>query len=129
MSGILRGAGLGLLLLFLVVLLREAGFRGARLLSLIGTVGLVGLSVTGIGGIFERLNLSSYLAGGEELFVTVVRILGVGIAFGITADACRDMGEAGVSGAVLMLGRVEIFALTVPYIGELLDLARGYLGQ
>ena len=40
-----RGAALGLLVLVLSVLLREAGFRGARLISLVGAVLLMGLAV------------------------------------------------------------------------------------
>lgn len=129
MSGAVRYVGLAILVLCLTVLLREAGFRGARLVSLVGCVLLVGLSVSGVSDIFSLLGIRAELSGdGGLIYETAVKILGVSIAFGITADFCRDMGESGVAGATLMLGRVEIFALITPHIRELLTLVRGYLG-
>ena len=123
-----RGAALGLLVLVLSVLLREAGFRGARLISLVGAVLLMGLAVLKMQDILVLLSLGDRVENMGEELASVLRIVGGGVVFGLVADAARDMGEVGVANAVLVVGRVEIFALSLPYLIKLLDTAAEYFG-
>ena len=123
-----RGAALGLLVLVLSVLLREAGFRGARLISLVGAVLLMGLAVLKMQDILVLLSLGDRVENMGEELAAVLRIVGGGVVFGLVADAARDMGEVGVANAVLVVGRVEIFALSLPYLIKLLDTAAEYFG-
>ena len=123
-----RGAALGLLVLVLSVLLREAGFRGARLISLVGAVLLMGLAVLKMQDILVLLSLGDRVENMGEELAAVLRIVGGGVVFGLVADAARDMGEVGVANAVLVVGRVEIFALSLPYLINLLDTAAEYFG-
>ena len=121
-----RFAAFGLLICILSLLLREAGFRGFRLVSLVGTVGLFGGAVIGMEGILDALLLSERLGDSAGELSAIFKIVGVGAVFGIITDMARDMGELGVASALLVVGRVEIFALCLPYILRLLDLAREY---
>ena len=123
-----RGAALGLLALVLSVLLREAGFRGARLISLVGAVLLMALAVLKMQDILVLLSLGDRVENMGEELAAVLRIVGGGVVFGLVADAARDMGEVGVANAVLVVGRVEIFALSLPYLIKLLDTAAEYFG-
>lgn len=125
---VVRGAALGLLAVILSFLLREAGFRGARLVSLVGTVLILGLAVVKMDDILGVLSLGGRVDGMGEELGTVLKIVGSGIVFGIVADAARDIGEAGVSSAVLVVGRVEIFAISMPYLVKLLDTVAEYFG-
>ena len=121
-----KEAALGLLVCVLSLLLREAGFRGSRLVSLVGVVGLMGFAVLEVDRILDELSLSERLGNGAEQISDIFKIVGVGIVFGMISDMARDMGEGGVASALLVVGRVEIFALSVPYISSVLELAVGY---
>ena len=125
---VVRGAALGLIAVVLSILLREAGFRGARLISLVGVVLIMGLAVLKMQDVLTLLSLGDRVKNMGEELATVFRIVGAGIVFGIVSDAARDMGEVGVANAVLVVGRVEIFAISVPYLVKLLDTAAEYFG-
>ena len=125
---VVRDAALGLLTVILSLLLREAGFRGSRLVSLVGTVLILGLAVLKMDDILGMLSLGGRVDGMGEELGTVLKIVGSGIVFGLVADTARDMGEVGVSSAILVVGRVEIFAISVPYLVKLLDTVAEYFG-
>ena len=109
----LQVVGYTFITLFLVVILREVGFRGARLLSLVGVVGLLSACVLGIeslGAVFDKIGQGVP----DEYAITVMKIIGVGYASGICSDVCLELGEAGLSGAVSLFGRIEMLALSAP---------------
>ena len=101
------------------VVLRELGFRGTRLVMLIGTVSLIGASVTYIG---DALSLLPSVQDGGEYAVAMLKIVGVGYAFGICSDVCRELGESGVANAVGLVGRVETFLAVLPYFEKMIEL-------
>ena len=125
---VVRGAALGIVVLVLSILLREAGFRGARLISLVGVVLLMGLAVMKMQDVLTLLSIADRVENMDGELGPVFKIVGCGIVFGIVADAARDMGEVGVANTVLVVGRVEIFAISVPYLIKLLDTAAEYFG-
>ena len=117
---VMKVIGYALLALFLTVILREVGFRGARLISLIGVVGLLSASVVGIealGDVFVRIGQG--LPDGYA--VTVMKIMGVGYSSGICADACLEFGEAGLSQAITLFGRVEMLVISAPFAVAVLE--------
>jgi hypothetical protein len=108
-----------LLTLFLGVLLRELGFKGSRLVVLLGTVSVLGLCVIYVG---EAVSLFPGLDGdGREYSVAMLKMVGVGYAFGICSDVCRELGETGLASAVSLFGRVEILMLSMPFIKRVLE--------
>ena len=129
MSGAVRYVALGLVVCLLSLLLREAGFKGARLVGIIGIVGLVGISAMGIERIFEQLFGQAGDGAVTDLVSGAMRIVGLGYIFGICSDVCRELGEPGVASAVLTVGRVEIFLASVPYLSELLDTVGELVGK
>ena len=54
-------------------------------------------------------------------------MLGVGYVFGIVSDICEEMGERGISSAVINAGRIEIFLLIFPYFKKILEMGIGLL--
>jgi len=59
---------------------------------------------------------------GLDYAKAIIKIIGAGYVFGIGADICRELGEVGVGSAVLVAGRIEIFAITLPYFKKILDI-------
>jgi hypothetical protein len=78
--------------------------------------------------VLTLLSIADRVENMDEELGTIFKIVGCGIVFGIVADAARDMGEVGVANTVLVVGRVEIFAISVPYLIKLLDTAAEYFG-
>ncbi|MBQ8372340.1 MAG: hypothetical protein IJX38_05350 [Clostridia bacterium] len=124
MSNPIGIAGIGVLIAFLCLILRQAGFGAYRAVSLVGVVGMLAVAVTGIGSIVGELLAPAGEKMGE-LVTLVMRIIGVGYVFGICADICRDVGEGSVANAVLTVGRVEILLLSLPALRYVMELVGG----
>ena len=105
--------------LFLGVVLKELGFKGTRLVMILGTLSLLCVSITYIGEAMSIFPVA--YADGEEYAVAMLKMVGVGYAFGICSDICRELGEGSLSGVVVLLGRVEILALSVPFIKRIIE--------
>ena len=108
-----------LITLFLGLLLKELGFRGATLVLLFGTVSVVGVAVLSLGKIFSLL--PGVDAEGREYAEAMLKIIGVGYVFGICSDVCSQLGETSLSSAVALCGRAEIIALSVPFIKRIIE--------
>ena len=108
-----------LITLFLGVVLKELGFKGSRLIMLLGTVSLLGLSVIYVG---EAVSLFPGLDGeGKEYSVAMLKMVGVGYAFGICSDVCRELGETSLASALCLFGRIEILMLSMPFVKNVLE--------
>ena len=106
--------------LFLGVLLREFGFRGARLFSILGTVTVIGALIISVG---NASPIGAYLSDGvnKEYASMILKIIGVGYVSGICSDICTDLGEMGLSGAVAMIGKIEIVLISLPCAKEIIE--------
>lgn len=105
--------------LFLGVVLKELGFKGTRLVMLLGTLSLLCISVTYIGEVIAMLPAVG--EDGKEYAVVMLKMVGVGYAFGVCSDVCRELGETSLSGVVALLGRVEILVLSVPFVKRIIE--------
>ena len=65
------------------------------------------LSVTGLSG---------------ELFVVLLKIIGVGYLVEFSANCCQDCGNSSVASKVLLAGKLTIFALSISIMKELIEL-------
>ena len=108
-----------LITLFLGLLLKELGFRGATLVLLLGTVSVVGVAVLSLGGIFSILPGVDGESG--EYAEAMLKIVGVGYIFGVCSDVCSQLGEGSLSSAVTLCGRMEIIALSTPFIKRIIE--------
>lgn len=110
---VMKVVGYAFLVLFLVVILREMGFRGVRLVSLIGAVGLLSACIFGVEALSETFD---GIGRGvpDEYTVAVMKIMGVGYSSGICADVCLEFGEVSLSNAVTLFGRVEMLLISAP---------------
>lgn len=113
---------LGVLLAVVGFLLSEIGFKGKRAFALLSFV-LIGISVlSDAGELFsEILSLSEGL-GVADTAKGALKVVGIGYVFGISSDIADQLGETGVSKALTLAGRIEILALTIPYIKEIIEL-------
>lgn len=114
--------GAALTLAVIVFLLREVNFRAAGVIAVISAALLLLRAV----GIYEKAKdaLISLPDGISEsgVFEAMLKVTGLTYLYGISADVCRDLGEAGISKALEAVGRVEIMLIAVPYVTEIIML-------
>ncbi len=125
MSGLIGFVGMGVLLASLGFMLRELGFRGAPLIGVLGITLLFLATLLRIEDVLSALDGVIKLAGISEMVSAALRIIGVGYVAGMSADVCRQMGEVGTAKVIEGLGRVEMLAMSMPYLGKIVDLVVG----
>jgi hypothetical protein len=113
-------AFLGLVFAFCAVLLKNLGWRGASVFSALG----IAVILTELRGSFSEIGSFGELWKNlGEGGVAILKIMGLGYLFGISADLCRELGEGGISSALTLVGRFEIIAVALPFIHEIFSLA------
>lgn len=108
-----------LITLFLGVILRELGFKGSRLVLLLGMISVIGASVTYVGKLIELYGMLGM--GSDEYAVAMIKIVGIGYVFGICADICSELGEVGLANAVCLFGRIEAVTLSAPFVKMIVE--------
>lgn len=119
MSGWAKVVAYTLITLFLGFILREVGFKGSRLVVLVGTVSLLGASALCIGEVVTALPALNGVD--KEYAVAMLKMVGVCYAFGVSADLCRELGEVSLSDAVCLFGRIEILMISLPFIKRIVE--------
>ena len=114
MNTIVKVFGCVLLVLFLGVILRELGFKGVRLVTLIGTVSILTAGIYTLDAAWGALGSIENENGGKEYVETVMKIIGIGYVSGVCSDVCLEFGEFSLSNSVLFLGKAEILSLCLP---------------
>ena len=110
----------GLVFAFSAVLLRNFSWRGAPVFAALCSVVILSLvpsyfkDVIGIFKLYE---------GAAESASAILKIIGIGYLFGVSSDVCRELGEGGIASALTLVGRLEIVAVALPFIAELIELA------
>lgn len=119
MTGALKIAALALLAAFLLVVLKELGFKGARLFGAVSVVGIVFAAIEGVSALSAEVANIANIGGLGDTAKNILKIIGVGYVFGISAELCRELGENGVASAVQTAGRVEILLICLPFVSEI----------
>ena len=118
----LKAVAVAILSSVLGFILSEEGYRGKRLFSSVAVVILLGTGLL----LFSEVSSSLFGiindTGLGDMAKCAVKIVGAGYVFGISSDLCREMGEGGVANALTTVGRIEIFAMVLPNILEMVKL-------
>ncbi len=71
-------------------------------------------------GVFTYILDSTSL--NSELFVVLLKIIGVGYLTEFSANICNDSGNSAVASKILLAGKLVIFVLAIPIIKSLIDI-------
>jgi stage III sporulation protein AD len=63
----------------------------------------------------------------NELFYTMLKIIGVGYLVEFSANVCRDSGNSTIADKIILAGKVMIFIVSMPIISNLFNLVLGML--
>ena len=123
-----RFFGIALLLAITAFVLRGFGWRGAPVFALFASVVLMGEGIDELSRLIGSVEVIGKEVGVGEPVGAALKVLGLEFLFGISSDACRDIGESGIAKAVEVVGRVEIIAVIMPYFAEIINAGVGLIG-
>lgn len=112
----------------LCAILREFGFRSAKVFATLCLVLLLCALCDPLISLFSSIRGITDTAQISEAADCALRAVGLGYAFGFTSELCESFGEAGIANAVLMVGRVQIFLVALPYFEKVITLGMELFG-
>ena len=112
----------------LCALLREFGFRSAKLFATLCLVLLLCAICSPLIELFSTIRGITDTSGISDAAECAIRAVGLGYAFGFTSDLCESFGEGTIASAVTIVGRIQIFLVALPYFEKVISLGMELLG-
>ncbi len=111
------------------VILTEMGCKSKRaFITLSLVVMLLGLCGE-LAVIFSQITSFGELSGVGEVAECALKVVGLGYVFGISCEICEELGERSISSILSLFGRIEMLAVTIPYIKEIVEMGTRLLGK
>ena len=118
-----------LLVAAMSLILKNFGFKGAPVVMAAAFCALISLfgetlekSISVLGYFAEQGNISKYAKA-------CIKVIGIGYLSGISTDTCKELGETGAAKCISVLTRLELIALSIPFITEIFDSALSLMGE
>ena len=93
---------------------------------LIGVSGSIILFIYIVDLIEQVFGIFSYMLDAtkinSELFVILLKIIGIGYITEFSANICNDSNSASMASKILLAGKLTIFILAIPIIKSLIDM-------
>ena len=118
---ILKICGGAILLAVLGFLLSELGFRGKRAFTVLSVIILLLIFIDLVSDAISQITAISIGEEGRESLALALKIVGVGHAFNLSADACSELSENGIASVLTLVGRLEILLMILPTAIELVN--------
>lgn len=119
---ILKIIGVTLISAFAAFILKGLSWRAAPVFACLATIVILAMMGEGMSQVFEAVLGFSLNSDVSEAVSVIIKIIGIGYLFGISADICRELGEGTIAKALEVAGRVEIIALVIPYFTKIMNL-------
>lgn len=123
MDIIFRILGLALLVTIAIIVVRQTRPELAVLVGVAGSVVLFFYildMLEQVFGLFEYILDNTGLD--TELFVVLLKIVGVGYLTEFGANICSDSGNSAVAAKILLAGKLAIFVLSIPIIRSFIEI-------
>ena len=113
------------MLAFVAFLLKNFGWKGTPIFAAVAAILFISEARDTMDFVFSSIEKIGNEAKIDDALSTAIKVLGLGYLFGICADICRELGEAGIAKSVEVVGRVEIIAVVIPYFEEIIKVGIG----
>ena len=128
MVEILKIIGLALITTISVIILKQQKPEIAVIVGVAGSVliffYLVDM-ISNVFGLFETVVSKTNID--SELFIVLIKIIGIGYITEFSANICSDSGNSAIASKIILAGKLTIFLLSVPIIISLIELIVGLL--
>lgn len=123
MGMILKASGIALICVFALLCIKNMRNGFAPLIKMTGTVLLFGVFVVEISPAIELVGDMLRESGTEYYATVMLKALAIAFVTRLSASVCRDSGESGIAAGVESVGKAELVILSLPLLGELLEVA------
>ena len=125
---VLRFSGIALIGAFVSVLLKEK-YKAQITVAVLAAIVLISLNSmeSGVGQAVSNVLSFSENTGFAEHVIILQKALGIGYITTITANICKDAGEASLAATMEFAGKIQLLILCFPLVSSLLDIAKGLL--
>lgn len=114
---------LGIVLSVITVLLKQIKPEYSLICIIVGSIILIAYILSGVTKIFEYFSQIVNKTGiDEDLFTTLLKIIGVGYLIEFSAGVCVDSGNSSIADKIVLAGKLLIFTLSMPIITNLFNL-------
>lgn len=114
---------LGLVISILSVLLKQIKPEYALICVIVGSIILITYIINSVSDVFSFFNKIVNKTGiDRSLFMTLLKIIGVGYLVEFTVGVCEDSGNKSIGDKLSIAGKVLIFLLSMPIISNLFNL-------
>lgn len=117
---VLKICGGAILAAILGFILSELGFRGKKAFTTLMIVIFLLIFVDHIADAASQIMSVPITDEGKKSLALALKIVGVGHAFNLSADACAELSEGGIASVLTLVGRLEILAMILPSVIELI---------
>ncbi len=123
MEIIFKIIGLALIIVVAVIVVKQTK---PELAMLVGVAGTILLFIYIIDLLEQVFGVFSYILDStklnSDLFVILLKIVGVGYLTEFSANLCSDSGNSSVASKILLAGKLVIFILAIPIIKSLIEI-------
>jgi len=120
--------GVAIITTFAVLVLKPTRPEIAALVSIAGGIVVLMMFVNALGGVIDTINNIVTRTGiNNDVFATLLRIIGIGYITEFAASICKDAGNDSMAGKVLLAGKVVILVLALPIVNNLIDIIVGII--
>ena len=113
---------LGVIISILSVLLKQVKAEYSVVSIIVGSLILIFYILNAFQGLLTNFaTLIDKTGIDRELFVTMLKIIGVGYLVEFSASICNDSGNSAIADKVVLAGKILIFALSMPIISTLFN--------
>ena len=126
---LIRIIGVALLTTFAVMLLKNTRPEMAAIVGLGGGLVIILMFAQGLSTIFDNvLQITTRTGISNDVFVALLRIVGIGYLTEFAAGICNDAGNNSMAQKVTLAGKITILILAIPIINSLIEVVLGVIG-
>jgi len=119
---------LALVIVFTIVFIKQLKPEFALLVSIAGSLILLGYVFGYISNIITLVNnLISKTGVSQKFFTILMKAIGVGYLVEFASSICRDNGNTSIADKVALIGKIYILSLSIPIISEIYEIISGLL--
>ncbi|MGN0960864.1 MAG: SpoIIIAC/SpoIIIAD family protein [Christensenellales bacterium] len=114
---------LGLIVSILAVFLKQVKGEYALICVIVGSIIILSYifnSLINVLAFFE--NVINKTGVNNELFLVMLKIIGIGYLVEFSANVCRDSGNNSIADKVVLAGKIMLFVTSMPIISSLFNM-------
>ena len=124
----LKVIGVGIITSIAVMIIKQLKPEMAVIVGMTGSIIILLMILNSLEGVIESFtNLTEKIGVDNDLFILVLKIIGIGYITEFSANLCNDCGSSGIADKILLAGKVVIMLLSIPIINRLIEIISGLM--